>query len=83
MACHLLSSDDCNNPPDLEEGLHAGDAHAATAAPWPSSAVLLTERAWPGAGEQRTSEELGPAALGDTPLQTAGDVTSHDHGGDR
>lgn len=83
MACHLLSSDDCNNPPDLVKGLRAGDAHAATAAPSPSSAALPTERAWPGAGERQTWGELGPAALVDTPLQTAGDATSRDHAEDR
>lgn len=58
----------CNSLPDLVEGLHAGDAHAATAAPSPSSAALQTERAWPGAGEQQTSEESGPAALEDMQL---------------
>lgn len=63
MACHLLSSDGCNNLPDSVKGLRAGDAHAATAAPSPSSAALQTVRAWPEAGEQQTSEESGPAAL--------------------
>ena len=58
----------CNNPPDSEEALHAGDVHAATAVPWPSSEALQTERAWPGAGEQPTSEESGPAALVDMQL---------------
>lgn len=57
MACHLLSSDGCNNLPDWVEGLHASDARAATAAPSPSSAALRTEHAWPGAGVQQTSEE--------------------------
>lgn len=49
-------------------GLHEDDAHAATAAPWPSSAALQTEHAWPGAGELRTFEEWGPAALVDMQL---------------
>lgn len=79
MACHLLSSDGCNNLPDLVEGLHVGDAHAATAAPLPSSAALQTEHAWPGADERLTSEESGPAALVDKQLQTVGGAASHDH----
>lgn len=83
MACHLLSSDGCNNPPDSEEALHAGDAHAATAAPWPSSEALQTEHAWPGAGEQPTSEVSGPAALVDMQLQTVGGAASRDHEEDR
>lgn len=83
MACHLLSSDGCNNPPDLVEGLHAGDARAATAAPLPSSAALQTEHAWPEADELQTSEELGPAALVDTLLQIVGGAASHDHEEDR
>lgn len=83
MVCHLLSSDGCNNLPGWVERLHAGDAHAATGAPWPgapwpSSAALRTEHAWPGAGEQQTSEERGPGALLDM-QQTAGGAASHDH----
>lgn len=63
----------CNNLPGWVERLHAGDAHAATGAPWPgapwpSSAALRTEHAWPGAGEQQTSEERGPGALLDMQL---------------
>lgn len=83
MACHLLSSDDCNNLPDWAVGLRAGDVRAATAAPWPSSAALQTEHAWPGAGELLTFEEWDPAALVDMLLQIVDGVASHDHEGDR
>lgn len=82
MACHLLSSDGCSNLPDSGVGLHACDAHAATAAPSPSSAALQTGHASPGAGGQQTSEESGPASLVDM-LQTVGGAASHDHEGDR
>lgn len=83
MACHLLSSGGCNNPPGWAEGLHAGDARAATAAPLPSSAALQTGRAWPGADERQTSEELDPVALADMQRQTVDGAASHDHEGVR
>lgn len=70
----------CNNPPDLVEGLRAGDARAATAAPSPSSAALPTERAWPGAGERQTWEESGPAAPGGTPLLRWTEAWAHGGG---
>lgn len=79
MACHLLSSDGCNNLPDWEWGLHAGDAHEATAVPLPSSAALQTEHAWPGADARQTSGELDPAALVDIQLQTVGGAASRGH----
>lgn len=45
----------CNNLPDLVGGHHAcGGVHAATAAPWPVSAALLTGHAWPAAGGLQT-----------------------------
>lgn len=45
----------CNSPPDLVGGRHAcGGVRAATAAPWPVSAALLTGRAWPAAGGLQT-----------------------------
>lgn len=41
----------CNNLPDLVGGHHAcGGVRAATAAPWPVSAVQPTGHAWPVAG---------------------------------
>lgn len=84
MACHLLSSNDCNNPLVQAEGRRAGGgAHAATAAPSPSSAALQTGRAWPAAGEQQTSEEWRPAAPEDTQLQIMADGACRGHGGDR
>lgn len=61
----------CSNLPGWVWGLPGGGVHVTTAAPWPFSAALQTERAWPGVGEQQTSEELVPAALEDTPLRRA------------
>ena len=45
----------CNNLPDLVGGHRAcGGVRAATAAPWPVSAALLTGHAWPAAGGPQT-----------------------------
>lgn len=40
----------CSSPPGRAEVLHACGGHAATAAPSPASAALLTVHAWPAAG---------------------------------
>lgn len=83
MACHLLSSDGCNNLPDLARGLHVGDALEATAAPLPSSAALQTEHAWPGADVRQTCEESDLEALEGKQLQTADAAASRDREGDQ
>lgn len=79
MACHPLSSNDYSNPPVQGEARRVGGGvHVATAAPWPSSAALLTGHAWPGAGGQQTSGGWGPGALWDTLFQTEGGAAYHD-----
>lgn len=91
MACHLLSSGGCSNPPAQAEAPHVvGDGvHAATAAPWPASAALPTGRAWPGAGGLQTSVGWGPEAHGGTLLlqqrhrQTVGVAACHGRGAGR
>lgn len=60
--CNRFKELTCNNLLDWTEGLRAGDAHEATAAPAPSSAALQTARAWPAAGARQTSEGSDPAA---------------------
>lgn len=84
MACHLLSSNGCSNPPGQVGGRRAsGGGRAAIAAPWPSAAALQTAHAWPAAGEQQTSGASGRASLVGTQRQTVGGVACHGHEEDR
>lgn len=64
-------------------GRHAcGGVRAATAAPWPVSAALLTGRAWPAAGGLQTWGVGWPrAGLGDRGYQKLDDEASRAHGG--
>lgn len=58
----------CSNPPGQGGALHAGGAHAATAAPGPAAATQPTEPAWPEAGGQPTWRGAkGPEGPGRTP----------------
>lgn len=59
-----------------------GGVRAATAAPWPVSAALLTGRAWPAAGGPQTWGVGWPqAGLGGRGYQKLDDEASRAHGG--